>query len=353
MSKLRLILLFPLGIIYGIIIRIRNYFFDFNILKSKSYDIPIISIGNLTVGGTGKTPITELVIRTIIDKYKTTLLSRGYRRATKGVIVGNKKSSASEIGDEPRQLLDKFNNIDVVVAEKRIEGMNRILNLDTDVVVMDDAYQHRYVKPGFSILVADYTRPMWYDTMLPAGNLREPMSGKNRADIIIVNKCPEDLSIEKQNKIIKKIKPNKNQDVFFSSIHYKELIGLYEENMFIDDFSDYNLLIITGIAHPHPFYEYVDNKTSRNNKKMRFPDHYDFKDDDIQNIKSAFNKLKGDKKIIITTEKDAVRLKEVIDKETYFDILSNIYYIPIEIFILNNKTKEFYKKIIEYVTKNK
>ncbi len=350
---IRLVLL-PISVLYGLIIRIRNYCFDKGILYSKEYSLPIISIGNITVGGTGKTPLTELLIGNLISGYRLALISRGYKRKTKGVIISDKNSTVTDIGDEPFQIKSKFPELLVTVAEKRVAGIDQMLDLENkpEVILMDDAYQHRYVKPGFSILVADYNRPLWKDFMLPAGELREPVNGKKRANIVLVNKCPKNISILEQTNIIKKLNLNTDQSVYFSTIGYQNCISLFCKNKVLTetDLCNFEVLLVTGIANPKPLLEYVRSKTNKV-ELIQFADHYQFKEVDLQKIINHFNNLNGNKKIILTTEKDSVRFKEILNPED--QISKAIWYIPIEINILNNQQKEFLGKIVNYVKQNK
>ncbi len=346
--------LFPISILYGIIIRIRNFLFDTGKIPSREYSLPIISVGNITVGGTGKTPLTEFLIKQLITNNKMALLSRGYKRKTTGVIISDEKSTALDIGDEPFQIKSKFPELLVTVAEKRVDGIDEILRLKNkpDVIIMDDAYQHRYVKPGFSILVTDYNRPLWKDMMLPAGELREPISGKKRADIILVNKCPEKLSIAEQSFIIKRLNITTDQSVYFSTIGYQNCISLFCKNKVLTEFDlkDQNILLVTGIANPKPLLQYVNSFTN-NVDLIQFADHYQFKEVDLQKIKKRFNHLNGKQKIILTTEKDAVRLREILKVDD--SISEYVWYIPIEIKLLNNQQEEFLDKIVKYVKQNK
>ncbi|MCW3785511.1 tetraacyldisaccharide 4'-kinase [Plebeiibacterium sediminum] len=346
--------LFPISVLYGIIIRIRNFLFDIGKLPSKKYPLPLISVGNITVGGTGKTPLTEFLIKSLIENYKLALLSRGYKRKTTGVIISDDKSTALDIGDEPFQIKSKFPQLLVTVAEKRVEGIDAMLELNNkpEVIILDDAYQHRYVKPGLSILVTDYNRPLWKDLMLPAGELREPISGKKRANIILVNKCPEKLSIAEQCNIIKRLNIDTDQSVYFSTIGYQNCISLFCKNKVLTDLDlkEQNILLVTGIANPKPLLQYV-NAFSNNVDLIQFADHYQFKEVDLQKIEKRFNNLNGKQKIILTTEKDAVRLREIL--KVTDSISEFIWYIPIEIKLLNNQQEEFLDKIVKYVKQNK
>ncbi len=349
MRFLRL-LLFPFSILYGIVIIFRNILFDRGILPVNEYSIPVISIGNITVGGTGKTPLTEWIISLFIADYHVALLSRGYKRTTKGALLANENCSSETIGDEPMQIFNKFKGISVAVAEKRVEGFQKLLSAENppDIVVMDDAYQHRYVKPGMSILVMDYNRPLWKDCMLPTGNLREPKRGKKRADIVLVSKCPVNLDTVSQNNIIKKLNLKPDQSVYFSSIGYQQPILLFCKNIFISatDLLLCNVLLVTGIATPAPLVKYLTNRV-KSLDLLQYPDHHLFSKQDVGDIKRKFESLGESKKIIITTEKDSVRLARLVENDEYLS--SAIYFIPIEIKILNKKETELRDKLTTYV----
>ncbi len=324
---------------------LRNKLFDWEFLPSLSYTLPIISVGNITVGGTGKTPLSEYIIRLLKDDYKITLLSRGYKRQTKGALLANKSSSAETIGDEPFQIKQKFPEINITVAEKRIEGIDIILkNTQTDVVLMDDAYQHRYVNPGLSILVIDYNRPLWNDCLLPAGNLRETRNGQIRAQIIVVNKCPHDFSEDDKNTWLKKINAQVAQHVFFTSINY----GLPETvlpNNKISFPSGLPIVGLAGIAQPKSFFAYL-NKHFRVESELVYPDHHHFSEKDIKEITEKVSNKNV--KALITTEKDAVRFDKLPQ-----EIKAKAWYIPIRLQVLFNAEKQFEKIIRNYVRDNK
>lgn len=345
-------LLYPIALLYGLIVRARNYMFNIGILKSEHFSIPIISVGNITVGGTGKTPLTEFLIKILKEDYQVALLSRGYKRLTKGLVVANAQSTAFEIGDEPKQILDKFADITVAVSEKRVLGINGLLALPKtiDVIVMDDAYQHRYVKPGLSILVVDYNRPLWRDLMLPAGELREPMNGKKRADIILFSKCPKQISTDKQCEFIRKINPLPHQQVYFSSIAYQNPRLLFDGQQSEINLTEASVLVVTGIANPTPFVKHLMGM-AKDLQSMHYPDHYQFTPKDIAQITKRLNELQGNNKFIVTTEKDAVRLKQILTENA--ELKRHICYIPIQIEILNDKQQEFIKKIKSYVDEDK
>ena len=346
--------LLPFGCTYGMLIRIRNLMFDTGKLPSKKYGIPVISVGNITVGGTGKTPLTELIIDTLKSDYKVGLISRGYKRKTKGVIVGTQNSTAQDLGDEPFQIKSKFPELLVTVAEKRVDGIDMMLQLpdSPDLVVMDDAYQHRYVSPGLSILVMDYNRPLWKDFMLPAGELREPVKGKKRANIIIVSKCPPSLSTEQQLYITQKLNLTTDQSVYFSSVAYQNSISLFcdHKQLTHKDFLEKEVLLVTGIANPEPLLKYLVS-ICKKVRTVHFPDHHQFTETDIKRINQEFEKIPNAGKMILTTEKDAVRFKEIINNTHV--LAPHIWYIPIKVKMLNNQQEVFKEKIINYVKHNK
>ena len=313
-------LLFPFSILYGWITSIRNFLFDKDILKSYSFDIPIIAVGNLSVGGTGKTPQIEYLIRLLSDHYKIAVLSRGYKRKSKGFILADKNSTAEILGDEPFQMHQKFPEITVAVDADRRNGITKILSLPNkpDVILLDDAFQHRKVKASFYILLSAYTDLYTNDYILPTGNLRESRNGAKRADVIVITKCPKDLSIAKQEAIIKEI--GIKVPVYFSSIEYDEFVYHEHEKMEVSEIKQLDKLLLAGIAKPTPFFEYVQNS---NDEKLIYPDHHNFTANDIKEIKE-----KSVNKIIITTEKDYVRLKN--------ENLNNLYYLPIKTTLLLN-----------------
>ncbi len=344
------ILLFPFSILYCFVASLRNKLYNIGVKKSTSYKIPVISIGNLTVGGTGKTPLTELLIKQLTPCYRCALLSRGYGRKTKGPLLAGEESSPFSIGDEPMQMKQKFPGLTVMVAEKRTLGMQHLLKQkpSPDVVLLDDAFQHRAVNPGLSILVTDYFRPVYKDFCLPAGNLREPFSGKNRANLIIVNKCPKDLSPPESEQIKKRLSPAPYQQVFFSSIGYGELCSMKDSDE-CEQIPEKKrpILAVSGIGNPMPFFEEAE-KHATLFYSLAFPDHHDFQKSDIRKINKKLDQL-GPDAIIITTEKDAVRLKY---KNLPRSLSSRIWYIPIELEILFNKQDTFLKTVKNYVEQN-
>jgi len=306
----------------------------------------MIGVGNLSVGGSGKSPMVMYLADYLAKNFRTGVLSRGYGRKTKGYGIVNYDSNFKMVGDEAMQLFERFKNRFVIgVCEDRVFGAKKIIeDMDLDVLLLDDSYQHRRIKPGFNILLTDYNDPYFKDFVLPAGNLRESRRGAKRADIIVVTKCPENITEEKKQFYISRIKPRYYQKVFFSTINYDEEIFCFDPKLKLPDnnMSYYDILLITGIANPKTFVEEV-KRYSSNVKHLRFKDHHIFTTEDIALIKKEYEKL-GEYKLILTTEKDYVRLKG-------FDYLrEKLYYWPINVEI--DRAEEFNQIIQDYVRKN-
>lgn len=329
------IILFPFAVLYGAITSIRNFLFDKGILKSYTFNIPIIAVGNLSVGGTGKTPQIEYLIRLLSPKYKIATLSRGYKRQSEGFVLADSTSNAEILGDEPFQFYTKFNNIQVAVDANRKNGIEQLLSQTEkpDVILLDDAFQHRKVKAGFYILLTSYGDLYADDFMLPTGNLRESRNGAKRANIIVVTKCPATLSLVEQNKIKAKLKLLPHQELYFSFIDYDELVYSEGKTMKVSEIKIVDKLLLAGIAKPNPFFAYLQ---SDNDEKLVFPDHHHFTESDIKAIEN-----KSRNKKIITTEKDFVRLKGSIPKE-------QLFYLPIRSAFLS-AGDNFDKIITNYV----
>jgi tetraacyldisaccharide 4'-kinase len=311
-------LLFPFTLIYDLITRIRNLFFDVGFLKQTSFNIPIIVVGNLSVGGTGKTPQIEYLIRLLKDGFKTAVLSRGYKRKTKGFVLLNGTHSAEDVGDEPLQYFKKFKDIDVAVDANRVGGILKLITeTSPNLVLLDDAFQHRKVKGSFYILLTKYDDLFTDDFLLPTGNLRESRVGAKRADIILVTKCPIDLSETSKNNIRDKFKKYKT-NVFFTAISYDLKTSGYN-SIFVDDLKDFEVLLITGIANPKPLVSFLNEKNVIF-KHLKFSDHHNFTDKEIEKIKKDFDGLNSSKKLILTTEKDYVRLESSIENISFLGI---------------------------------
>ncbi len=336
-------LLFPFAILYGWITSIRNFLFDKGILKSYSFDLPIIAVGNLSVGGTGKTPQIEYLIRLLSIHYKVATLSRGYKRESKGFILAQSNANAKIIGDEPFQFFEKFKQIQVAVDADRKNGIEQLLLQPEkpEVILLDDAFQHRKVKAGFYILLTSFGDLYSDDFMLPTGNLRESRSGAKRANVIIITKCPADLSHEEQKEIRNRLKVASNQEVYFTSTAYDSFVYSGKSKKHVNEIQSVAKVLIAGIAKPEPFFNHLKNA---DDVCLTFPDHHHFTEKDLLQIK----KIAKDT-IIITTEKDFVRLKESLPTK-------QLYYLPIESSFLSGPHSEaleqgehFNKTIIEYV----
>lgn len=338
------ILLFPFTLLYSSITSIRNFLFDKNIFKSVKFDLPVINVGNLTVGGTGKTPHVEYLIRLLKNEHKIATLSRGYGRKTKGFILANEKVSPEKIGDEPFQFYQKFkNDIQVSVGERRAEAVPYILieKPEIKVILLDDAFQHRHIRPSLNILLTDYNRLFFKDLAFPAGRLRESKMGVKRADIVIVSKCPSDLAKQDKDSITKKIKKytQAQSPIFFSSIRYAEILPFYETS-FTFSKKDTEVLLITGIAQTQNLEDYIQSEF-KTFKHLRFPDHYHYTLRDIEKIKKTFEDLENKQKILLCTEKDFVKLQAFKTELQQ----SPIFYLPIEIYFLENQ--DFFDNLLK------
>ncbi|MES2543772.1 MAG: tetraacyldisaccharide 4'-kinase [Bacteroidota bacterium] len=333
-------ILFPFAILYGFITSIRNFLYDKGIFKSAEFDIPIIAVGNLSVGGTGKSPQIEYLIRLLSSKYKVATLSRGYKRNSEGFVLANENANAEILGDEPFQFYQKFPKIQVAVDANRKNGIENLLSQaeKPEVILLDDAFQHRKVKAGFYILLTSYGDLYANDYMLPTGNLRESRSGAKRANVIVVTKCPPNLSIEEQNEIKRFLlsRNDNNTPIFFSHIQYDDYVYSHYEKKNVNEILKTDKILLAGIAKPNPFFEYLKNE---NDECLQFPDHHQFSYNEVIEIK---NKAEG--KIIITTEKDYMRLKDSILK-------SQLYYLPIKSEFLSGK-EDFDEDILKFCNDN-
>lgn len=338
-------LLFPFSLAYGAVVWLRNRLYDKNILKSSSFNFPIICVGNLAAGGTGKTPMTEYLLRFLKDDYKTATLSRGYKRKTTGFAIAGENTTALEIGDEPMQFHQKFPDVVVAVGEERLVAIPQLLHEKpgTQVIILDDAFQHRPVRAGLNILLTDCADLYTRDLMLPAGNLRDVRSSSKRADIIIVTKCRADLSEAEKNKIVDEINPAPHQSVFFTSIVYGrpyQLFSKQERSLT----SDYAVLLVCGIANPAPLKNYL-TATVHTYDMLRYADHHIFHSNDLRDIKTQFAKIKGEKKVVLTTEKDAVRLEKFVQELKEFPI----YVIPVKHAFLFEGASGFENRVKQFV----
>ncbi|HQW23579.1 MAG TPA: tetraacyldisaccharide 4'-kinase [Bacteroidia bacterium] len=349
-------ILLPFSPLYGLAIRVRNFLFDKGLMKSSSYNVPIIAIGNLTTGGTGKTPHIEYLIRLLRKSFKVATISRGYGRSTKGYIHAKGNCTTKEIGDEPMQYFTKFPDISVNVAEERKVAIESLIHSihKPQVILMDDAYQHRAVTPGLNILLLEYEYIFKTDNLLPAGNLREPMSSKKRADVIIVSKSPSILVPIEKKRILEVIQPTEEQQVYFSYLKYGEFNKVFgQQSPMLMGASYYmekrfTILMVTGIANPSGLIEYLRRHTDKL-ETLIFPDHHEFTSKDLDKITDTFNNIANQSKIIVTTEKDAMRLR---DPELDPSIQKlPLFFLPIEVYIHQDEEK-FNKMITNYVRQN-
>jgi tetraacyldisaccharide 4'-kinase len=333
----------PLSWLYGLITDIRNYLYDKGLFQSKSFEIPIINVGNITVGGTGKSPQVEYLIRLLKDKHKIVTLSRGYGRKTKGFIWADETANASTIGDEPMQFYQKFGKeISVTVGEKRVEAIEKILQQkpDTEVIILDDAFQHRAVKPSLNILLIDYNRPIDEDYPFPAGRLRERRHGAKRADVVIITKCPDNLSLEEQISLKNRLKPylQENTPVLFTKILYGKPINCRsEQDILVQNTS---VLLVSGIAKPSLFENYAKQNFKVLNHII-FKDHHAYSESDFELI---LKNLPDTKTNILMTEKDMVKIQPFLNHELLRSI--PLFYLPIETGFLNENEKLIFDSVI-------
>lgn len=342
-------LLIPFSFIYWLIIWCRNWLYNKNILKSVPFNFPLICVGNLAVGGTGKTPMVEYLIRLLKNDFNIATLSRGYKRKTKGFGIADEETTALEIGDEPMQFHKKFPEVTVAVGEERLVAIPQLLHdrPKTDVIILDDAFQHRSVHAGLNILLTEckdlYTR----DLPLPAGDLRDIQSSAARAQIIIVTKCSPGMTENEKNDIVNELSPLENQQVFFTSIQYGKPYHLFNKGEAVLS-AETNVFLVCGIANPTPLKDYLSNNF-QSYDMLRYADHHIFHSDDLREIKRQFEKISSSNKIILTTEKDGVRMKKFENELADFPL----YVIPIQHQFLFGEAPVFNKTVIDYINSYK
>lgn len=351
------ILLWPFSLLYGLVVGLRNCLFNWGVLPSESFDVPVVSVGNITVGGTGKTPISEYLIRVLKGNYKVGLLSRGYKRKSNGYKLLTSHSLPSEVGDEPYQIKRKFPEIMVAVDADRRRGIRNMLSEQTgkpDIIVLDDAYQHRYVRPTVSILLIDYNRMITEDHLLPMGQLREPVSSKSRANIIVITKCPVDLKPIEFRLIRKNLKLYAYQSLFFTTLTYGDFQPLFPSSVNCPltqkNVKNFSALVVTGIASPYTFEVYLKNYV-KEIVSLNYSDHHNFSESDLKRIEKEFEKIENKQKIILTTEKDAVRLMN--DSHFPKSLMKYIYYVPLYVKFLREEGADFDEKLFEHLELNK
>jgi tetraacyldisaccharide 4'-kinase len=348
-SKLRLFLL-PLSFVYFMVTGVRNILFYLKVLPSHLFPLPILSVGNITVGGTGKTPHTELLIEMLKNKYEVAVLSRGYKRKSKGFILADIESTTELLGDEPF-LIYKKHDVTVCVCEDRVLGVKELLKAKNEIqiILLDDAFQHRYLKPGLSILLIDFNRPVFSDFLLPAGNLRESALGINRADIVIITKAPKQINFETKKYWQSKLKLEGHQKLYFTHFNYGELHPVFHgQNTSLNALREKNieLLVVTGIAQPKPLVDFLQG-LGFSCELLPFSDHHDFSSIDLLRINDRFKKMDGQNKLIITTEKDSVRFLQLSSFPE--DIKDKLFYLPVRVEFSDGLGEEFSQTIHDFI----
>lgn len=340
------ILLFPLSLVYILIVFIRNWLFDKNIFKSTSFNLPLICVGNVAVGGTGKSPMVEYLVRLLKNNYEIATLSRGYLRKTKGYALAGENSTALEIGDEPMQFHVKFPDVAVAVGEQRLEAIPQLLHdrPDTKAIILDDAFQHRSVTAGFNIVLTDYNNLYTRDWYLPTGDLRDEKRSVQRASVVVVTKCPANLSLAEKQKIIDELSLSVSQKIFFTTVRYGTLYHIIEQTPYHIT-SDVEVLLVTGIANPAPLKKMLGEQ-SKTYYEQAYSDHHIFSIDDLHDITKRFDNINATYKIILTTEKDAVRLMKFRHELAGVPI----YVAPIEVMFLFDEGNTFDEMIRSFIT---
>ena len=339
------ILLLPFSLLYWLIIAIRNWLYNRKIIRSTSFGLPIICVGNLAVGGTGKSPMVEYLVRLLKDQYKVATLSRGYKRRTKGYALADDESTALEIGDEPMQFHIKFPDISVAVGEQRLEAIPQLLHdrPGTQAIILDDAFQHRAIKAGLNILLTEYSNLFTRDFYLPSGDLRDLKSEYKRAEVIVVTKCRPDLTINEKEKMVKEIRLQNGQTIFFAAIEYGRPYHILNHSGFPLT-ENTEVLLVSGIANPRPLKNLLE-KSSKTYYMIQYPDHRIFTIDDLKDVKKRFKAIETVNKIILTTEKDAVRLvkfnAEIADWP--------LYVIPVRHHFLYGEGDRFNQLVINFI----
>jgi len=341
------ILLYPFSLLYGLVMWIRNRLYDSGTLTAVSFDIPMIAVGNLSVGGTGKTPHVEYLIRLLKERFSVATLSRGYNRKTRGFFLANEDSTAAQLGDEPMQFHQKFPDISVCVGEERMLAVPELLRerQETQVILLDDAFQHRSIKPGKNILVTEYNRPFTRDHVVPFGRLREGRKGYERADIIIVSKCPANMPEAEKQALTREIAPLPHQGLFFTCLQYGELYDMLSGQP-VSVSPDASVLLVCGIARPAPLVQHLKDQY-KEVFLLPFPDHYYYGNNDLEKIERELKGLPGTEKLVITTEKDAVRLHLLQARLEQLGLQMAV--IPVEISFLFGEGNSFNNYIFDYI----
>ena len=344
---------YPISRVYGMGMAMRNKMFEHGVLKQTEFDVPVVVVGNISVGGTGKTPHVEYIVSELMGKYNIGVLSRGYKRATKGFVLATPQSRPEDIGDESYQIYRKFGpEITVAVCEKRVVGINRMLEINPSInlIILDDAFQHRYVKPTVSIVLTEFSRPVFSDSLLPYGRLREPRSALNRADMVVVTKCPPGMKPMQYRIFEENLNLFPFQKLYFSHYNYGHLVPVFPDAATVTPSLDTltpgtPLLLVSGVANPRPFARFLRRRKAKV-KLMRFGDHHNFTASDMENIEETYNSLPADSgKFIVTTEKDAVRLFN----NPYFphSLKPHIFYVPIKVGFIDRGNDRSFAECVE------
>jgi tetraacyldisaccharide 4'-kinase len=343
------ILLYPFALIYGAVVWLRNRLYDSGVYASVEFSVPVISVGNLSVGGTGKTPHVEYLINLLQYQYKVATMSRGYKRRTQGFILADEKANALRIGDEPMQYFMKYPELTVSVAEERLTGIPALLQKRPaiETVILDDAYQHRSVKPGINILITDYSKPFYKDHILPLGTLRESRIAYKRADVIIVSKCPPTLERSIADEMIRSIDPLPHQKVFFTTIEYSQPYNVFSQET--ESLAGKNIVLVCGIAKPEPLVAELKSVAS-DVHVLSYADHHYFGSRDLEEIKTTHDNWQVPNKVVVTTEKDAARLHLHAEKLVEWGI--SLIVLPIKVSFLFNNGNDFDSIVLEYVAKS-
>jgi len=352
------ILLAPLAWLYRVVIWIRNTLYDNGILISEGFKMPVISVGNITVGGTGKTPHVEYLAQLLLEEdLRIATLSRGYKRKTRDFRIASSDSTVREMGDEPMQVKKRFPEVTVAVDRKRVNGIRNLMKLapPMEVILLDDAYQHRSLKPGFSILLIDYNRPIDRDQLLPAGRLREPAVNRNRAHIILVTRSPERIKPIELREYVNRLEPSIGQHIYFTTMRYGDLLPVYPD-IPVKEVSWCKehikaVLILSGIANPRHLRQYA-RSINTNIIEISFPDHHHYTQKNLNQISQRFHKLRENNTpvLVLTTEKDAIRLREHTPDQ---DLKEALYAVRIHVHFLHGDKEEFDRQIRDYVNSNK
>ena len=328
-------LLLPFALIYRCVAVVRNWLFDLGVFKSKAYDVPVIVVGNITVGGTGKTPHVEYLVKQICNKRRVAVVSRGYGRSTSGFVEVKPDSDVRSVGDEPLQIKRKFANVLVAVDEVRTHAIDRLLTENSaNTFILDDAFQHRHVKAGLNIVLVDYNRPIFNDWMLPAGRLREPRSGINRANIVVVTKCPDSLTEQQRRDFTACLRLKPGTEVFFTRFGYGQLVAIGSSPS-APALNDATVVVATGIARPERLYDHLTDSGAKV-LGLKFPDHHFFTTDDVDKIINTYHSVESKSKMVVVTEKDAMRITpDLADRLAGIPI----YYMPIQVEFLNGQSQ--------------